>query len=345
VLILSWPFAVILFVAVLSVALTGVMRRYALVRRLLDTPNARSSHRAPVPRGGGVAIVVSALSGSVALWWLDAVTGRALAGLVLGGLLVAAVGYLDDHRDVRARWRIVVHGLAATGLLVAVGGLSPLAFLGMTVAPGIIGGVVVWLSTVWIVNLYNFMDGIDGIAAIEAVTVCAGAVVLLGVSGAPGLAALVAVYGAAALGFLAWNWPPARIFMGDVGSGFLGFSLAGLAVLSWTGTAIPVWSWLILLGAFIVDATVTLLRRIGRRERWYEAHCNHAYQHAARRLGAHRPVASAVGLLNLGWLLPMAALSVCWPRWGAAVLVVAYLPLIGLVLRYRAGLPAGDDRD
>lgn len=334
---------VMLFVvAGVSAALTGGVRRYALARRMLDIPNARSSHRAPVPRGGGIAIVVSALAGGAALWWLDAVGGRALAGLALGGLLVAAVGYLDDHRDVHARWRIVVHGVAAAGLLVAVGELSPLALFGMTVAPGIIGGLVVWLTAIWIVNLCNFMDGIDGIAAVEAVTVCAGAAVLLGLNGAFGLAALTAVYGAAALGFLAWNWPPARIFMGDVGSGFLGFSLAGLAVLSWAETAVPVWSWLILLGAFVVDATVTLLRRIGRRERWYEAHCNHAYQHAARRLGAHRPVTVAVGLLNLVWLLPMAALSVYWPRWGGAMLVVAYLPVIGLVLRYRAGLPAGD---
>lgn len=331
--------ALLVLVAGLSVGLTAAMRRYALRRRLLDIPNDRSSHDVPTPRGGGVAIVCASLFGSAVLWWLDVVPAAQFAGLAGGGILVAGVGYLDDHRDIPARWRAVVHAAAAAVLLAAAGGLPSLSFFGVALTPGVAGVVVVLLLIVWIVNLYNFMDGIDGIAGIEAVTVCSGAALLLWLDGAGGAALLVAVYAAASLGFLAWNWPPAGIFMGDVGSGFLGFSLAGLAVLTWVGPGFPVWTWLILLGVFMVDATVTLLRRVLRGERWYQAHRSHAYQHASRRFGSHRPVTVAVALLNLGWLLPMAVASTRAPQWGPALLVVAWMPLLWLALRFNAGLP------
>jgi Fuc2NAc and GlcNAc transferase len=132
----------------------------------------------------------------------------------------------------------------------------------------------------------------------------------------PGLAFVVAALGAASLGFLAWNWPPAKVFMGDAGSAFLGFAFGSLALVTHALGALVIWSWLILLGVFLVDATVTLVRRLLRGERVYEAHRSHAYQHASRRLGSHRTVSVAVGVLNIAWLAPLALLAALRPNGG-----------------------------
>ena len=322
-----------------AVVLTGVVRRYAVSRDLLDVPNPRSSHTVPTPRGGGLAIVATVLTGGLVLLVMGVISPCLFAGLFGAGVLVAGIGYLDDHRNVPARWRILVHFLAGALLLAFAGSLPPVPFLAVELVPGWGGTLLLLVFVVWLLNLYNFMDGIDGIAAVEAVTVCGCAAFLLWFVNELELALLVALYGAASLGFLVWNRPPAKIFMGDAGSGFLGFSLAGLMVLTWTDGGFAVWPWLILLGVFLVDATMTLIRRILRGEGWYEAHRSHAYQHAAREAGGHLPVTLVVGLANLLWLFPLAWLAVLNPGWGPAILLVAWAPLALLALRFRAGLP------
>jgi len=149
------------------------------------------------------------------------------------------------------------------------------------------------------------------------------------------------------LGFLIWNFPPARIFMGDAGSGFLGIILALLSLqAAWIESRL-LWVWLILLGVFIVDATVTLFRRVLRGEKFYQAHRSHAYQYASRILGTHRPVTLAVCAINIFWLMPVASLVAAGKLDGIIGLVVAYLPLLLLAYRYKAGDPqaqAGQDR-
>jgi Fuc2NAc and GlcNAc transferase len=155
---------------------------------------------------------------------------------------------------------------------------------------------------------------------------------------------LLALLGAATLGFLPWNWPPARIFMGDVGSGFLGFNLAVLALYTVHTGALTVWSWLILLGVFIVDATVTLLRRIVRGERWYVAHRNHAYQHAAIRWRSHRRVTLTVLAINLAWLIPLAWFVNRCPQLGIIAVSLALAPLIVWALALGAGQSPYDSR-
>jgi Fuc2NAc and GlcNAc transferase len=142
---------------------------------------------------------------------------------------------------------------------------------------------------------------------------------------------------AGALGFLLWNWPPARIFMGDAGSGFLGLVFGALAV--WSAQQQPqlFWAWLVLLGVFVVDATVTLLRRLRRRERVYEAHRSHAYQYASRVHGSHRTVTLAVGAINLLWLAPLAGLVAFGAIDGLLGLAIAYAPVVALAYHYKAG--------
>jgi Fuc2NAc and GlcNAc transferase len=184
------------------------------------------------------------------------------------------------------------------------------------------------------------MDGIDGIAGAQAVCMCVTGAVLAYHTGGGALAALpMALLAAATIGFLLWNWPPARIFMGDVGSGYLGFALGVLAL--WTvaeGWLTP-WVWLILGGAFLADATVTLFRRARARVQLVEAHRSHAYQRLSRHWGSHRPVTLAFVAVNMLWLAPWATVATRWPSSGAACALAALAPLFFLAARLGAGRP------
>jgi len=327
----------ILIVAVLSVLLTGAVRRYALARRLLDHPNERSSHVAPTPRGGGVAIVVTFCA---ALAWLAATGRLALApaiALTGAGSWVALVGFIDDHRHLSARLRLCAHFIAAAWALYWIAGLAPLTAFGVDLHLGWFGNAAAAIFLVWVLNLYNFMDGIDGIAGIEAVTVALGGAFLWAITTGSDEALVPVLLAAASAGFLAWNFPPARIFMGDVGSGFLGLELAVFAVWSAHDGGRLFWCWVILLGVFIVDSTLTLIRRVLRGERFYQAHRSHAYQHAARHFGQHRVVALSVGVINIAWLFPIAALVALETIDGVVGVAIAYAPLAWLALRFSAG--------
>jgi len=328
----------VLIVAVLSLLLTGAVRRYAIARRLLDHPNERSSHVAPTPRGGGVAIVVTFCAG---LAWL-ATTGKlamepAIA-LIGAGSWVALVGFIDDHRHLPAGLRLCAHFIAAAWALYWIGGLAPLPVFGTELQLGWFGHVAAAIFLVWVLNLYNFMDGIDGIAGIEAVTVALGGALIWEITNGSGSVAMPVLLAAASAGFLAWNFPPARIFMGDVGSGFLGLVLSVFAVWSAHEAGRLFWCWVILLGVFIVDSTITLVRRVLRGERFYEAHRSHAYQYASRHFGQHRIVALAAGVINVAWLLPIAALVALEKIDGVVGVVIAYLPLAWLAIRFNAGV-------
>lgn len=320
-------------------ALTGLLRRYALARSLMDIPNARSSHEKPTPRGGGVAIVIAVLAGLPFLGMAEDVSTPVLMAVGGAGGLVALIGFLDDHGDVAPRWRLLAHFAAAGWALAWLGGLAPFSLPGGVVDLGWFGHMLAALYLVWMLNLYNFMDGIDGIASIETITVCLAGILLLLMCApdALALAWLPALLAAAVAGFLVWNFPPAKIFMGDAGSSFLGMVLGVLGLaLAWADPQL-LWSWAILLGVFIVDATVTLIRRLLSGEKVYEAHRSHAYQYASRRCGAHRPVSLAVGLINTLWLCPIALLVGAGWLNGVLGVVVAYAPLVWLAFYYKAG--------
>lgn len=320
-----------------SIALTLAMRNFALSRGLLDVPNERSSHKVPTPRGGGAAITVTAMTGFavlVALHRLDFAVFAALAG----GLAVAAVGFVDDRHALPAVVRLCAHVTAALWALAWLGGLPALRVAGHLISLGAFGTVVGVLGIVWVLNLFNFMDGIDGLAATEATFVAwSGAALTAAASGSSGVAAPALIFGASCLGFLRWNWPPARIFMGDVGSGYLGYVIAVLALAATRENPVALWAWLILGGVFFVDATMTLLRRLLRGERTYQAHRSHAYQWLARRWGSHRKVTLAVVAVNLVWLLPCAVLAVRFPGFAAMSVIVALAPLTVLAVALGSG--------
>jgi len=327
-----------LLTSAMSWALTALLRRYALAQNLIDIPNERSSHLVPTPRGGGVAIVISFLAVLPFLNGVDLLAATVCLALWGAGFAVAVTGFLDDHGHIAARWRLLVHfGSAAWGLY-WLGGFPPLTVFGDELDLGWLGYVCAAFYIVWLLNLYNFMDGIDGLAGIEAITVCCSGALMVWLV-APNSTAWVlpVLLAAAVLGFLVWNFPPARIFMGDAGSGFLGIILALLSVqAAWVAPRL-LWVWLILLGVFIVDATVTLCRRVLRGEKFYEAHRSHAYQYASRIIGTHRPVTLAIGAINVFWLMPVSGLVALQKLDGIAGLMVAYLPLLVMAYRYKAG--------
>jgi len=333
----SWPIAAAFVLAALA---TKAVHALALRSGLMDHPSERSSHTLPTPRGGGAAIVAAFFA---SLLWLlirgqfDAVRA---ALLLLGGTAVAGVGLLDDRYTLPAPARLIVHLAAATAAVALIGAVT----FGAGSAPTAAG---IWaarlfsvIAMVWAINLFNFMDGIDGIAASEAVFVAgAGAGLYWLVGGDPALSTAMLCLAAASAGFLLWNWPPASIFMGDVGSGFLGFVLAALGLMAVQNDAIPMEVWPILGGVFLVDATVTLIRRVAHGHRWHEAHRMHAYQHLALRWRKHLPVTLAVNLINVLWLLPCATYAALTPARAPLSMAVALLPLMALALISGAGKP------
>jgi Fuc2NAc and GlcNAc transferase len=321
--------------AFLSTGLTLCLaRRHALV----DQPVARSAHARPVPLGGGLAIALVVSTGIAAaaqMTWPGADYWTAIA---LAGLGVTLVGFADDRRPM-ARWpRLWVHVAACVVLLVALfgGGATPVP---ISWPAAVLAGGALLVALVWLVNLYNFMDGIDGLAAAEAAFVSlALAGILSREADAPGALLLVcfAIAGGA-LGFLAWNWAPARIFMGDAGSGFLGFVLGAVALIAWREVGLTLWTPVILLAAFASDATVTLVRRMVRGEAWREPHATHAYQVTARKWKSHSRVVLAVLAIDVFWLLPLAALAAWYPSTAPLLGALAYVPVIAIVWRGGAG--------
>ena len=321
------------FIILTSLFLTELIRRYSLKKNLLDTPNERSSHSIAMPRGGGLSIVICFL---VVVGFSDGIPNNIVFALIGSGILIAAVGFWDDQGHIAARWRLLSHFFAAFWVLFFLGGPPVFQVFGFNFDTGWLGIVAVAFFLVWLLNLFNFMDGIDGIAAAETIFVaCAGAL-FSWLSGLEALSFISLTLAAATMGFLILNWPPAKIFMGDVGSGFLGLMI-GIIAYANILNGISVWIWLILLGVFLVDSGITLLRRIISGDKWYEAHCSHAYQHAARKWG-HKRVTVATIMINLCWLLPLAYLVYLYKEFAVVLMCVAYIPLILLALKLKSGM-------
>lgn len=332
---MDWLYYVLIFT--LSYTLTWALRRYAVAVKMLDIPNPRSSHTAPTPRGGGISIVFCFLASVLFLLFYKLISPSIALALSGGGAFTALIGFLDDRKGISEKWRLLAHFIASAFVVYSFGSMPTIDIFYWSMSSGFVANILAVLYLVWMLNLYNFMDGIDGIAAVEAITVCFGGALLYYFLGDYSAMLLPLSLAAAVTGFLFWNFPPAKIFMGDVGSGFLGLILGVLSIQAALIKANFFWAWMILLGVFIVDATVTLLFRGISREVIFEAHCSHAYQHASRYYSKHLPVTFGVLVINLLWLLPI-ALAVGFDFInGSLGVVMAYLPLFILALRFKAG--------
>lgn len=302
---MSWSFHAVLGIAaaIVTVLATGLVLRQLRARAVLDLPNERSSHDRAVPRGGGIAVIAVVAGGWALLaWQRDGWRGDSfdlLAVAILAAAL-AGISFLDDLRGMPALQRLLWQILAvALGCLVL-----PETPVFQGVLPPLADRLAAGFCWLWFINLFNFMDGIDGITVVEAGTIGLGITLVTavmggagGVGGAGGLGAPAIIVAGAAIGFGFWNWHPAKIFLGDVGSVGLGLLLGWLLLsLAAVGQWLPA---LLLPLYYLTDATWTLLRRMFRGEKFWRAHRSHFYQHAARRCGNHAKVSLRVLCANL----------------------------------------------
>jgi UDP-N-acetylmuramyl pentapeptide phosphotransferase/UDP-N-acetylglucosamine-1-phosphate transferase len=293
----------LLAVFLVSAAATALGIHYARRRNLIDHPGQRRSHAQPTPRGGGIGLVTAVLmlfAAEMIILPREALPDLFACWIALA--LVAAVGWIDDHRGLGAGWRILAHALAA---LIVVGGMLGAAVSANSPASGApaityaIALVFIVLSLVWSINLHNFMDGIDGLLGWQALFVFLMLATLMGGAGADADAWHLSAAAAAVAAFIPFNSPRARVFMGDVGSGTLGL-LIGISVLrQLTVSEVEPFSGLIACSAFVVDASCNLVSRMLRGKRWYSAHREHLYQWMVRAGMSH----ARVVVWYMGWNL------------------------------------------
>ena len=283
-------FLYLFFIFCVACGATWVVRWYALRKKFFDIPNDRSSHAHPTPRGGGIAIAFAVFCAVGFLYFFTLVPANFVWAFIGGGLMIVAVSFVDDRYHLDPRYRVLVHAIAAAWVLYFLGGFSSLDIGLIKVPFGWLGTVLAFFGLIWMSNLYNFMDGIDGLAASEAVFIGGVGGLFLASASAGGLAFVSFAIAASAAGFLVWNWHPAKIFMGDVGSVLLGFSFGVLALFGERIHDVPALAWVLLLTPFIVDATASTVRRMVKRERWFEAHRTFAYQKAVEKGSTHSRV-------------------------------------------------------
>ena len=328
-------FAVVVIVGFTS---TLFIRKSALKTNRLDVPNERSSHTSPTPRGAGLAVVVAFLLGLIALLVENTISDEVFLAIAIPGLVVALIGWLDDRGHLTsAKWRLIGHFACASLAVWLTGGLPELPLANSTIDFGLAGNIAAVFYLVWMLNLFNFMDGIDLITGVQTVTTSAGVAMLLLISTESDFWKIFAVLTASILGFLFFNLPPAKIFLGDVGSGFIGFTTAVISLVVAKDEPLVAWAMIILLAVFVTDATITLLRRLLSREHVYVAHRTHAYQHLSKKLNRHLPVSLGVGAINLFFLLPIAWLVVeseIIPIFG---LLISFVPLAIVAALLNAG--------
>ncbi len=318
-----------------SLLISWLMVRGAIVyahgHGLLDRPGRRRSHQLPTPRGGGIGIVGASLICLPGILlsrpapWPWQMIGAMLAAL----LLVALAGWWDDHRSLPV-WPRLGAQLAAVSIF-------SLALLFTAASCSLLPLPLLLLGGAWSINLHNFMDGIDGLLAQQAIFVGAGLALLAWAAAQPALALAAASLSAAAAGFGYYNRPPARIFMGDVGSGSVGLLIFAFSAMLWRQDPVLVWPALILSSAFVADASLTLFNRIWHGRRWHAAHREHLYQWLARRSGSHARVDAAYLAWNMLVAAPLAWLAWSHPYLAQAVTMVAYMAATGvwLMLKHR----------
>jgi len=316
---LTWAYGVSVFL--LSTLLVSAYRHYAQFCGVLALPNHRSAHQGVIPRGAGIVFFILWAAGIWFGYTQHLVSENIALPLAPAVGLISAVGYCDDHISLGAARRLFAQFAISILYIKMIGGMEPWYFWGNSaVFLGWMGTILAVLGIVWSVNLFNFMDGIDGIAAVESLYVLGIGGVVCWQRGAIELAWMAVGIVASSAGFLVWNWPKAKVFMGDVGSYFLGFMMAVFAIMSNLLYQIPLAFWLILYGVFWFDATLTLIRRILNGKSWAVAHCEHAYQRLYQSGLTHQQV--------LWRVIGMNSLLACLAILG--IQYTSYMPVCGV---------------
>jgi Fuc2NAc and GlcNAc transferase len=311
----------------LSCLVTYLLSHLLIRHNVIDVPGERSSHQHEKPRGGGIAFVLGINALLYIAWSRGIIDVSMLAALAIPGLMIAVVGFVDDVRSLSLKPRLITQFVATVIALYLIP-LPEIQFGEYRLSLSYLLLPLYFVATVWFINLYNFMDGIDGIASVEAISILLSASLILAAGQPDSWASLLLALTAPIVGFVIWNLPRSIIFMGDVGSGHLGFMLAALALATASLTSLNIWTWVILGTAFIADATYTLIHRFRSGQNWTQPHRSHGYQVLARRLNSHVRVNLILVGVNLVYLLPLAWFATRSPELAWILAIVAYFPFL-----------------
>lgn len=328
---MTLPIATIISAFVIAL-ITSKLIIYFFGKRLLDIPNDRSSHTTPTPRGGGIAIVLGTIGASLFAYFSGGIPKELLI-LLFPGVIMATVGIIDDIKNLNIRTRLGLQIVTATLITsTALNYINEPPLLELLLFLTLVIGII------WLTNLYNFMDGINGLAGLQTVFICSSMSLLFYLQEThAGVAVILILLALASLGFLYWNFPTAQIFMGDVGSLFIGVTLATFMIWTSRESAIISCNWLVLMAAFITDATYTLIMRIINGQKFYLPHRSHLYQKLALKRKSHTQATLMIMAFNIFWLLPIAlTIHTGWLNEFIG-LFLAYAPAIYCAHKMKAG--------
>lgn len=332
---LLYVLSIFILIFLTSLFLTRKILYYATNKKILDYPGLRSLHETPTPRGGGISIVVSVLISLILLWIGEYISDREIIAFMSSGILVFVTGLLDDIKTLPT---------LAKGISYFAAAMLGIFMLSNEAPAGSIIGVLYMLFwsivITWLINLYNFMDGSDGLAGLHTILVSFSICVISYLSGVNFLFYLMVIIAASTSGFLYYNYPPAKIFMGDAGSCFVGLIFGLCAFYCHVNNLVPIEIWLILLSIFICDTSLTLLMRFCIGRKWYAAHREHAYQKVILMKDSHEDVLFFLVAIYILLILPILGLSIYFEHFSWLFVMICYgiLTAIWIVIqmRYRA---------
>jgi Fuc2NAc and GlcNAc transferase len=319
-------------ILILSAWLTALYKSFAIKKEIFSNPNNRSLHKVFRPSGGGIVFSLICVFFVSILGFFGTLSFEMLMVFGLGAFCAALFGFFDDIYDIKASFKLVFQLLLSIWVLVwcDINEVTILNWL-----PFWASSILCCFLLVWMINLYNFMDGIDGMAASGTIFACFALILTILISnGFSSIVIILSLLLFSCLGFLIFNWPPAGLFMGDAGSIFLGYFFGSLIIISQINGDISLWTWVIVFSYFFGDTHVTIIMRILLSNKWHKPHRSHAYQNLARILDSHIKVTGGVQLYNIFYILPLAIFSVIFPSWDIYFSILAILPVILLSLRF-----------
>ena len=321
----------VIFIAV-SVIITAYIRNFSIKNNLFDIPNDRSAHKIPVPNLGGIAIIIPLIFLIVTLFSQEMIGDEIGISMIIGLSLIAIVGLVDDCKNLSAFTRITIYIIASGASLYLIDGVKSISINEYNYYLGGVGYCLGVLFLVWLTNLYNFMDGVDGFAAIETICVSIFCCFLFySLDNVPFLIIMLCL-ASTTVGFLYWNFAPAKIFMGDIGSCSIGFFFGLLAVYTGVNGIISISVWLVLLAPFISDATFTLVSRIFNSERWYVAHKSHAYQKLHQLGLSHKQLSLNLFIVNILLIWPLAYHANLHAKYELPIVILSYILMAAIWL-------------
>ena len=308
-------------------------KKYAIYAGIISNPNYRTLHESPIPRGGGIVFSLLFILTIFFIWQYLNLSKNLLLMLGVGGAIASLFGFIDDIKGIRAGIKLIFQLFISSWTLLCLHS-DNLLLLNSVPIFLIIPALLFFM--VWIINAYNFMDGVDGMAASGAIFTSLTLSLVLFINGNNDeLIPIFILIAGLVVGFIFFNWPPASIFMGDAGSIFLGFIFGSLLLFTTLNGSISIWLWLTVFGYFFADTTLTQILRVISIKKWYLPHRSHAYQNLARITGSHLKVTSAVSMYNIFWILPLTLLTVIKPEIDYIVTMFAIFP--ALVVAYKFG--------